>query len=308
MRKFEELQKYMPKPVIDVSIGILLHKNKVLIGWREASQHQGNKHEFPGGKVEHNESPVDACRREIYEEVGVGIKEWHVFDQVTHEYDDVIVKLHLFHAFVPDELLALIHQPWSWFGRDQLKNLNFPKANDAILQRLSWPHYIKISELPPNFSSDRLQYWRSQDAVQQNIKQVLEHMSEAQLSALIINQDQWQRLDHNLQEQIKTIHLKQHQLMQLKQGDLVVSKRYIAACHDLVAINHAHKLGCDAVFISPVQPTPTHPEAVTLGWDGLAQMAQHSHIPVFALGGLHPDDLEQAVKHGAYGVAGIRNF
>lgn len=298
----------MPKPIIDVAIGILLYKNKVLVGWREAKQHQGNQHEFPGGKVESNESPVEACRREIYEEVGVGIKEWHVFDQITHEYDDVIVQLHLFHAFVPDELLALIHHPWSWFTRNQLKNLNFPKANDAILQRLSWPHFIKVSELLDSFSSDRLQYWRSKNLVKQNIKQTLEHLSEAELDAVILNQDQWQELDYDLQKKIKTIHLKQHQLMQLKQADLVVSKRYIAACHDLVALNHAHKLGCDAVFISPVQATPTHPEAIALGWDGFAQIAEHSHIPVFALGGLHPNDLEQAIKHGAYGVAGIRNF
>lgn len=308
MRKFKELKKRMPKPIIDVAIGILLNKNKVLVGWREAKQHQGNKHEFPGGKVESNESPVEACRREIYEEVGVGIKEWHVFDQITHEYDDVIVQLHLFHAFVPDELLALIHQPWSWFTRDQLKNLNFPKANDAILQRLSWPHFIKVSELLDSFSSNRLQYWRSKNLVKQNIRQILEHLSEVELDAVILNQDQWQELDYDLQKKIKTIHLKQHQLMQLKQGDLVVSKRYIAACHDLVALNHAHKLGCDAVFISPVQATPTHPEAIALGWDGFDQIAEHSHIPVFALGGLHPNDLEQAIKHGAYGVAGIRNF
>lgn len=308
MRKFKELKKRMPKPIIDVAIGILLNKNKVLVGWREAKQHQGNKHEFPGGKVESNESPVEACRREIYEEVGVGIKEWHVFDQITHEYDDVIVQLHLFHAFVPDELLALIHQPWSWFTRDQLKNLNFPKANDAILQRLSWPHFIKVSELLDSFSSNRLQYWRSKNLVKQNIRQILEHLSEVELDAVILNQDQWQELDYDLQKKIKTIHLKQHQLMQLKQGDLVVSKRYIAACHDLVALNHAHKLGFDAVFISPVQATPTHPEAIALGWDGFAQIAEHSHIPVFALGGLHPNDLEHAIKHGAYGVAGIRNF
>lgn len=86
----------MAKAIVDVAIAILLHKSKVLVGWRQADQHQGNKHEFPGGKVELGESPEQACRREIYEEVGIGLKEWHPFDIIRHEYEDVIVNLHLF--------------------------------------------------------------------------------------------------------------------------------------------------------------------------------------------------------------------
>jgi ADP-ribose pyrophosphatase len=53
-------QGTMSKPQIDVAIAILLHQDKVLVGWREAKQHQGNKHEFPGGKVEQGESPEQA--------------------------------------------------------------------------------------------------------------------------------------------------------------------------------------------------------------------------------------------------------
>lgn len=41
----------MAKAIVDVAIAILLHKSKVLVGWRQANQHQGNKHEFPGGKL-----------------------------------------------------------------------------------------------------------------------------------------------------------------------------------------------------------------------------------------------------------------
>ncbi len=41
----------MSKPLVQVAIAILLHQGKVLVGWRQAEQHQGNKHEFPGGKV-----------------------------------------------------------------------------------------------------------------------------------------------------------------------------------------------------------------------------------------------------------------
>jgi 8-oxo-dGTP diphosphatase len=115
-------------------------------------------------------------------------------------------------------------------------------------------------------------------------------------------------MSSDLTPSIKTLHLKQHQLMQLRKGDLQQTKRYIAACHDLVALQHAEQIGCDAVLISPIQTTQTHPERKALGWETLAQWTKHTHILVFALGGLHPDDLVKAQQDGAYGIAGIRNF
>ena len=299
----------MAKATVDVAIAILLHKSKVLVGWRQANQHQGNKHEFPGGKIEEGEIPEQACRREVYEEVGIGLKEWHQFDVIRHEYDDIIVTLHLFHTYVPDELLSLIHQPWSWFSRDQLADLNFPKANSTIIERLIWSHLIKISdqvdELPKTNSQ---MYLRIESKDIERLQQQLIKLSEQQLLKLIVNVDVWQQLNTVLQEKIKTVHLKQSQLMQLKKGDLVVAKRYIAACHDAVSVQHAHQIGCDAIFLSPVNPTATHPNSKVLGWDGFAALAQNSDIPVFALGGVAPADLEQAQKHNAYGLAGIRQF
>lgn len=307
MRKVLESKK-MPKPIVDVAIAILIHRGKILVGWREEQQHQGGKHEFPGGKVEQGETPEEACRREIYEEVGIGLKDWHQFDYIHHEYDDIIVNLHLFHSYVPDELLNLIHQPWAWYTRDQLLHLNFPKANKNIIKRLYWPHLIKISNtLSTVESSDALLYWRIEEFEPQYIEQ-LTALDEGQRSSLIINVDIWHQLSPELQKQIKTVHLKQSQLMNLHKGDLTVGVRYIAACHDAVSLKQAQQIGCDAVFISPVKPTTTHPDAVVLGWERFSDLAQNSQIPVFALGGVHPDDLATAQQHGAYGLAGIRNF
>jgi len=307
LRKVLESRK-MPKPIVDVAIAILIHRGKILVGWRQEEQHQGGKHEFPGGKVEQGETPEEACRREIYEEVGIGLKDWHQFDYIHHEYDDIIVNLHLFHSYVPDELLNLIHQPWVWYTRDQLLHLNFPKANKNIIKRLYWPHLIKISTtLSTVESSDALLYWRIEEFEPQYIEQ-LTALDEGQRSNLVINIAIWQQLSPELQKQIKTVHLKQSQLMNLHKGDLTVGVRYIAACHDAVSLKQAQQIGCDAVFISPVKTTATHPEAVALGWEHFSELAQNSHIPVFALGGMSPDDLVTAQKHGAYGLAGIRNF
>ncbi len=240
--------------------------------------------------------------------MGIGLKDWHQFDYIHHEYDDIIVNLHLYHSYVPDELLNLIHQPWAWYTREQLLHLNFPKANKDIIKRLYWPHLIKISNtLSTVESSDALLYWRIEEFEPQYIEQ-LTALDEGQRSSLIMNVDIWRQLSPELQKQIKTVHLKQSQLMNLHKGDLKVGVRYIAACHDAVSLKQAQQIGCDAVFISPLKPTTTHPEAVALGWERFSDLAQNSQIPVFALGGVHPDDLATAQQHGAYGLAGIRNF
>ena len=297
----------MFKPIIDVAIAILLHQNNVLVGWREAKQHQGNKHEFPGGKVEEGETPLAACRREIYEEVGIGLHEWHAFDVIVHEYEDVIVKLHLFHAVVPTALLNEIQQPWSWYSREELLNLNFPKANLAIIQRLYWPHQIKISAQLDDLAQlkqDQLLYWRV-EGTQQQLTELAERSVE-HLSRLIVNVDIFEQLNSIQQQAISAIHLKQPQLMALKPGDLQIGKRYIAACHDLASMQQAQNIGCDAILLSPVLPTATHPEAVALGWEQFKCWVSQVDIPVFALGGMQAGDLAIAKEQGGYGIAGMR--
>ena len=297
----------MSKPNIHVAIALLLHQNKVLVGWRNAEQHQGNKHEFPGGKVEANETPLEACRREVFEEVGVGLNDWHTFDVICHEYDDVVVNLHLFHAIVPEALLNEIQQPWTWYSRAELLSLNFPKANFSILQRLYWPNQIKISEHLNDLEQlkpQQLLYWRVEHTAAD--LEDLEQLSEQQAGHLIVNVQAWQKLTLPMQKNVAAIHLKQHQLMALKHGELPVGFRFIAACHDVVAMKHAQNIGCDAIILSPVLATATHPDVEPLGWQRFQEYAQQVDIPVFALGGMNVELLQQAQSHHAYGIAGIR--
>ena len=81
-----------------------------------------------------------------------------------------------------------------------------------------------------------------------------------------------------------------------------------ASCHDARDLQRAADLGLDYALLAPVQPTATHPEAQSLGWARFAELADRAALPVYALGGLGPADLDTAIQHGAQGVAAIRGL
>lgn len=299
----------MMKAVVHVAIGLIFYRGQVLVGWRTANQHQGNKYEFPGGKVEQHETPEIACRREVLEEVGVDIAVWHPFDVIEHDYGDLQLYLHIFHAQLDRQAIAQIKAPWQCYTRQQLQQLKFPAANASILARLNWPTQIKISAditALERLEQDQMLYWRIDQT--QFDWEALKNMKAEQLQKLILNVELWTLLDIQLRQQITSLHFKQHQLMALNVGDLPRGLRCIAACHDLAAIQQAQALGFDAIFLSPVQATASHPETQGLGWVQFQQWAEQCQVPVFALGGVKPSDLSLAQQHAAYGVAGIRGF
>ena len=75
--------------MVKVVCGIIVREDgHVLIGQRPERKHLSGQWEFPGGKIEINESAEDALRREIYEELGVGINVVYKFQCLHHTYDN----------------------------------------------------------------------------------------------------------------------------------------------------------------------------------------------------------------------------
>ncbi|WOE32376.1 MULTISPECIES: NUDIX domain-containing protein [unclassified Acinetobacter] len=299
----------MAKPDLHVSIAILIHQNRILVGWRKADQHQGNKYEFPGGKVEVGETPRDACVREVFEEVGVQLKQLIALNCIAHEYEDIIVHLHFFLSYLHAADLDVIQAPWAWYRRDELVDLNFPTANKRMIKRLSWPKQIKISEdirALNQLNAGQYFYWRP--ATEIKYAQLLADYSPEQLSCLIVNIDVWKQLSELQQNMVAAIQIKHDQLMQLKLGDLSRDIPAIASCHDQISLSYAQQIGCEAAFLSPVLATESHPDSKGLGWSGFAQLAQQADLAVYALGGVKAEDLHVALQHYAHGIAGIRHL
>lgn len=67
----------------------------------------------------------------------------------------------------------------------------------------------------------------------------------------------------------------------------------LATVHNAAEIAEANRAGVDAVLLSPVFPTRSHPGAPALGADEFYRLAALSAVPVIALGGMTPDRAEQ---------------
>ena len=74
---------------IHVAVAVIINEQQeVLLALRQQHQHQGGLWEFPGGKVNHNETVYQALGREIKEEVGLKIADAEHLLVVEHQYDD----------------------------------------------------------------------------------------------------------------------------------------------------------------------------------------------------------------------------
>lgn len=85
---------------IEVAVGLLWRRGRVLAAQRpEGKAHEGYW-EFPGGKLEQGETPQDALIRELAEELGVGVRACRFWKDVIHDYEkyNLRVRLHFFHV------------------------------------------------------------------------------------------------------------------------------------------------------------------------------------------------------------------
>lgn len=78
-----------------------------------------------------------------------------------------------------------------------------------------------------------------------------------------------------------------------------------ASCHTREELERAMQMELDFAVLGPVMPTASHDGAATLGWEGFAAIARGASIPVYAIGGMRRENLEDAWRAGAHGLAMI---
>lgn len=123
---------------IHVAVATIINEqHQVLLALRQAHQHQGNLWEFPGGKVEQNETVFTALKREIEEEVAISIISAQPLIMVEHDYDDRSVLLDVWHVNkFEGTATGKEGQQIRWCPISDLIESEFPVANSPIISAL----------------------------------------------------------------------------------------------------------------------------------------------------------------------------
>jgi mutator protein MutT len=122
---------------IEVAAGIVLRAGRVLVARRRAGTHLGGLWEFPGGKIEGGETPSAALRRELAEELGVGVRVGPLWGILLHRYPEREVRLHFLFAWIArGEPRAAAAEELRWVTPEELAELAFPGADRPLAAAL----------------------------------------------------------------------------------------------------------------------------------------------------------------------------
>jgi A/G-specific adenine glycosylase len=125
------------RPHNNIAVGIVEQDGKILIAQRPENKMLGGLWEFPGGKVEKNESLEETTVRELKEELGINVVVDRYFTSVDFQYTHMSITLHAFFCtLISGTPQAIECTAWKWVGRNDLLEYAFPKANKTILKAL----------------------------------------------------------------------------------------------------------------------------------------------------------------------------
>ncbi len=124
--------------MIRVAAAIIQKDGKFLITRRHQHSHLGHLWEFPGGKLEVNESPEECIIRECREEIAVEIKPLRLFQEIKHSYPEIAVQLYFFICeIVSGTAQAMDCAGLAWVNPEELKNYEFPAADIELIEQLT---------------------------------------------------------------------------------------------------------------------------------------------------------------------------
>lgn len=309
-------------PLVEVVAAVIMRTDgQFLLTRRPGGKIYSGYWEFPGGKVEKNESLLHALERELWEELGIQIR--HAYPWITRvfTYSHATVRLHFFRVakwegkLSPREKQGLF---WQW--PHQVTVTPVLPANGPILQSLLLPPVYAITRateigIEPAMKQieqalqNGLRLFQirekkmAQDRLREFSMQVLA-LARAYQAKVLINSDA------ALAREIggDGVHFTSSQLMAMSCRPGPEYGLCSASCHNAEELFLAKQLELDFVVLGPVQPTLSHPETSPLGWRKFVTLISDYSLPVYALGGLRQEDLSLAQEMGAHGIAMMRGI
>ena len=124
---------------VEVVCGIIFCKEELLCVQRSENKlkYISEKFEFPGGKIEINETPKEALKRELNEELSIDPEINDLYLTVIHRYPDFELIMHSFLCNVDSKEITLNeHISSIWLKKNKLINLDWAAADLPIVKKL----------------------------------------------------------------------------------------------------------------------------------------------------------------------------
>ncbi len=309
-------------PAVHVVAAALVDADgRVLLAQRPDGKHLAGYWEFPGGKVEPGETPLQALRREIHEEIGVRVASAEPLIRIPWRYaaKRIVLDVYRVRAFdgVPHSCEG---QPLKWVPASALDPSEMPEADHPVIHALVLPRHYLITP-QPDADEDaflarldaalargvrlvQLRAKASDDAALRRLAPACLSRVRAAGGQLLINS----RSDLVDEFDLDGVHVTAAQLAALDARPVGAKRWFAASCHGPADLRRAQALGADFVVLGSVAQTASHPQQIPLGWSEFAALCDEAAVPVYALGGLVRDDLDAALAAGAQGIAGISAF
>jgi 8-oxo-dGTP diphosphatase len=263
--------------------------------------------EFPGGKVEAGEPAERALARELHEELGIEVGMSYPWITRVYAYAHATVRLNFFRVTSwkgdphPREGQAI-----AWERAGAVAAEPMLPANAPVLAALALPYEYAITDAQSRGAGPMLARIRERldnglKLLQVRDKDLPQREEFARAVLQLARQRGAKVLINGGPDLADGVHYTAARLMRLAErpGTGLAG----ASCHNAAELQRAMSLELDFAVLGPVKPTPSHPGATTLGWDGFAHIAHGASIPVYAIGGMRHRDLETAWHAGAHGVA-----
>ncbi len=301
--------------VTEVAAAVILKPDgSFLLGQRPEGKPYPGYWEFPGGKIESGETVLAALARELKEELNIEVSRATPWFTLTHSYTHATVRLHFWRIFEwQGEPRGMEAQALAWQRVESLSVSPMLPANTPLFRALSLPPVYAIT-----------------NAIEMGIARYLKVLEAALVKGLRLIQVREKsmsadELKHFAREVIARAH--HHGARVLINGDVVLAKETRAdgvhltaaqvatltqlpdlewvgaSAHSRGELEQAAALQCDFAVMGPVNRTLSHPQQAPLGWQRFAELVFDTPLPVFALGGLQPHELQTAIDAGAQGIA-----
>lgn len=124
------------QPLI-VTAALLRKDSRILITKRPADKQQGGFWEFPGGKLQSNETPQQALKRELREELDLEVEVGEIFEVVYHRYDWGPVLILVYECRPLGEVIRNLEiDEHCWLAVEQLPEYDLLPADRPIIDKL----------------------------------------------------------------------------------------------------------------------------------------------------------------------------